>query len=162
MFSSGLMTEGELTSINILEQWFEVTDTLIFFESCLFVRDDNNNNLLEKWSADRLMLIRSQRDKLAATRIIPLNTTEVTLEKRTYLPILIKSTCPKCGQPVEMNLSDNSSYLSYPTINKPFDLKFYHQCLASQSTEWSYRVILRVSLLPVLQRDAESMEEYDR
>ena len=46
------------------------------------------------------------------------------LDKRPYLPgIVIKSKCPKCGEPYEKDMSDD--YLSYPRVGTPYELNAY-------------------------------------
>ena len=44
------------------------------------------------------------------------STDSVRLDKRTHLPFKFSRTCPKCGNLIEIDLSDGSSYLSYPTL----------------------------------------------
>lgn len=64
--------------------------------------------------------------------------------KRLYLPILVRSQCPKCEGWVIRDLTDN--YLSYPPVGKPFDLGFYHDCPDGSAHEWSAYVVLKVTL----------------
>ena len=68
--------------------------------------------------------------------------------KRVHLPIVLTSTCPKCGGVVMENL-DSLYYLAYPKINQPFKHTFYHECEGSPEWydhEWQVDLILRVSL----------------
>lgn len=70
------------------------------------------------------------------------------LDKRTYLPgIVIKSKCPECGAPYEMDLSDR--YLSYPKVGKPYELTAY--CGEGECNyEWSLgSVVVGLTLTPV-------------
>ena len=62
--------------------------------------------------------------------------------KRFYMPgIVLKSKCPKCGASCEIDLSQE--YLSYPTVNKPFDHLIYcDEC----DHEWEERLILKIKL----------------
>lgn len=53
-------------------------------------------------------------------------TDSVQLDKRTYLPFKFSRTCPKCGGLIEIDLSDGSNYLSYPTL--PGKNKVYFYC----------------------------------
>lgn len=50
----------------------------------------------------------------------------VQLDKRTNLPFKFSRTCPKCGGFIEVDLSDGSSYLPYPTL--PGKNKVYFYC----------------------------------
>lgn len=62
--------------------------------------------------------------------------------KRFHLPgIKTKSTCEHCG--VESIKDMDVEYLSYPVINRPFDLGFY---CGYCDHEWAERVRLRISL----------------
>ncbi len=61
------------------------------------------------------------------------------LDKRTYLPgIIIRSVCPKCGEPWERDLS-------YPEVGKPVDANgFCGKC----EHEWPVMVVLRLTVEP--------------
>ena len=85
---------------------------------------------------------------------------ECELDKRTHVPFMVSSECPKCGTRVEQDLSGRHHYLNYPTLSKPFRLNFYHECPEGTPfteaegyahAEWqSPPVVLRVTLDPVL------------
>lgn len=57
----------------------------------------------------------------------------VKLDKRTHLPFKFSKTCPKCGRLIEIDLSDGSNYLSYPTL--PGKNKVYFYCGADLGEE---------------------------
>jgi hypothetical protein len=66
----------------------------------------------------------------------------VKLDKRTYLPFVIKDTCPGCKADYEADLA-GSHYLSHPTANAEFDFTCYcHEC----SHEWTHKLYLQVRL----------------
>ncbi len=54
------------------------------------------------------------------------NASPVQLGKRTHLPFKFSRTCPKCGGPIEVDLSDGSNYLPFPTL--PGKNKVYLYC----------------------------------
>jgi hypothetical protein len=78
-------------------------------------------------------------------KIINLGTPFKIDVKRFYLPCEIEDACTACGQIVKL-ARDN--YLAYPVTDTPTELHFYHgDCPNNQAgTEWSRRVILKVSL----------------
>lgn len=76
--------------------------------------------------------------------IKPLDT-KVYLEKRTNLPLEVSSVCPLCLVTVKKDLSKDH-YLSYPAIDEPEDLYFYHDVCGQ---EWSHCVVLEVTLREV-------------
>lgn len=68
----------------------------------------------------------------------------VELDKRTYLPgVVIKSTCPNCGEPWEGDMGDH--YLSYPKVDEPAKV---YACCQKCEHEWSVMVIVRMTLEP--------------
>lgn len=71
---------------------------------------------------------------------------EIELDKRFYAPVRIKSECPKCGETVIKDLSDN--YLSYPTTNEPFAYHMdHHNEELEEDHEWKIGpVVLRIYL----------------
>lgn len=77
---------------------------------------------------------------------------QVGLDKRFYAPVRIRSKCPKCGEVVTDNLSEN--YLSYPVTNKPFVFSMYHYNeKLEEDHDWKVGpVVLRVYLEKVKER----------
>lgn len=61
--------------------------------------------------------------------------------KRFYTPFHVEDTCPECGH--NATWGPDQDYLSYPTVNAPFDLTMY--CTECDHN-WEHRVILRVTL----------------
>jgi hypothetical protein len=69
--------------------------------------------------------------------------------KRCYLPIVVTAKCPHCGLTVQKFLEGD--YVSYPKINKPFDLPMHHiiehdEGMRDEEHDWKVKVILRVML----------------
>ncbi len=67
--------------------------------------------------------------------------------KRCYLPFIVTAKCPKCGLLVQKHVDND--YLSYPVINKPFDMPMHHVIEHEDDDEehdWKVKVILRVML----------------
>ena len=63
------------------------------------------------------------------------------MDKRTYLPFIVKDACPKCGVKSEVDLSDE--YLSYPTLGEPTPV----YCVCEKcSHEWSVMVVVGYTL----------------
>lgn len=71
--------------------------------------------------------------------------------KRFHAPCVVTSACPMCGEAVVKDLY-GQEYLSYPSVNKPFTLWFYHEYQSADGQwdehEWSsdVQVVLRVTL----------------
>lgn len=64
-----------------------------------------------------------------------------TDEKRYYLPIVLTKECESCKKLLEVDLDSN--YLSYPIINKPYEIWFYcEDC----DTEYKDFITLRISI----------------
>lgn len=68
--------------------------------------------------------------------------------KRFTLPIIVRTRCPKCGEPIERDMSGTrspggSSYLSYPVYNQKGRLGFYCD---SCGLDWSVVCKLNASL----------------
>ena len=62
------------------------------------------------------------------------------------VPYTVTSNCPQCG--IEDTRDFSIDYLSYPTIDNPVKVYFYHDT-EDGDHEWQEFVILRVSLDPV-------------
>ena len=61
--------------------------------------------------------------------------------KRFYVPAIIKSNCPKCGEEIVNDY--NEQYLSYPTANKIMETHFYcDEC----DEEFYINTLLKVTL----------------
>lgn len=81
-------------------------------------------------------------------------TSSVELDKRTNLPFVLSCPCPKCGETIEQDLSDDR-YLSYPQVGavdaeanppeEPVDM-YCVECDESVS----FRVRIRVSMEVVI------------
>lgn len=65
----------------------------------------------------------------------------------------LTATCPKCEKRVSITLDRDPNYLSYPSINVPFEFTFYHEYEFtnpetgeedSESHEWSEMIQVRV------------------
>jgi hypothetical protein len=75
--------------------------------------------------------------------------------KRLRVPAIVRTRCPVCGRELEKDLRGDG-YLSYPTANRPFDVKLYCDGLdpfvpsdeskLHPNTEIPVRVVLRVYL----------------
>ena len=77
---------------------------------------------------------------------------QVGMGKRVYLPIVVESVCPVCGDVRRVDLRDQ--YLMYPCVNGEVEISFVcgddlcdgverHQ---HEGVEWSARYVLRVRL----------------
>lgn len=73
------------------------------------------------------------------------------MEKRTYLPFALTSTCPKCGRDGERDLTDQ--YLSYPVLGQPQRVTFRHDDAdddeANCANEWHGFVVIGFTLTEV-------------
>jgi hypothetical protein len=67
------------------------------------------------------------------TRVIKLDIDDGRFElaKRTYLPYMIKATCPTCGGVARVDLSDD--YLSYPEAGTPIQVSL--RCFDAEGEE---------------------------
>lgn len=72
--------------------------------------------------------------------------------KRLYLPFVVTSTCPECGEVVKHDLTSDR-YLSYPSVGAVTKIGFYHTNDDDDPTddeffehEWSVSVKLDVTL----------------
>ena len=66
---------------------------------------------------------------------------EIELNKRTYLPFILKINCKCCNKELKKNLTEY--YLSYPIINCSQDISFYcEDC----DTEYQEKIKLTVKL----------------
>jgi len=61
--------------------------------------------------------------------------------KRLYVPSVLRTTCPKCGDKKVVDFQ--SDYLSYPPANRPFD---HYLCCYECDEEWSVRLKLTMQL----------------
>ena len=60
------------------------------------------------------------------TEIVP-NDDKVELSKRFYIPFTVKTSCPKCKEKLEKDLTKD--YLSYPVLGELTPLHFFcHNC----------------------------------
>jgi hypothetical protein len=65
--------------------------------------------------------------------------------KRAYLPVVVTSECPECGELVEKDLSDD--YLSYPVANGKEELHFCHEIADGEDEhEWSETIVVRLTI----------------
>lgn len=88
----------------------------------------------------------NKKDPVASLHIENSRETEVQLDKRTPLPVTVASTCPGCGAICEIDYSDDGRYMAYPVTNRPLKVSFSHECNDTETTEWFYMAVLRVSL----------------
>lgn len=63
------------------------------------------------------------------------------LDKRTYLPFIVKDCCPNCGAEDQRDL--RSDYLSYPMLEIPAQV--YFECSECQR-EWRVLVVVGFTL----------------
>lgn len=61
-------------------------------------------------------------------------------QKRFYLPQQVFAICPKCGAEVERD-----GYLSYPKVNQPMRMTFWHH-VGTEEHEWDEQIVLRVTI----------------
>lgn len=69
--------------------------------------------------------------------------------KRLYLKgVVLYSTCPTCKQDIKQDLGKHP--LNNPPMNQHFKFTFYHgDCPGNEyGTEWSERIILKLSVEP--------------
>jgi hypothetical protein len=83
-------------------------------------------------------------EAVVTARIEALSEKDAINVQRFHMDVAVHDVCPSCGETVILDLADES-YLSYPTVNTPFDLGMY--CYHCQA-EWSIKVklILRLEL----------------
>jgi hypothetical protein len=84
------------------------------------------------------------------------------MEKRCYLPFVVKSNCPKCGTEATADLE--SSYLSYPIVGEPEAVCFScHKCeTPDEDEEWEELVVLDVTLAAAHQRSKRASKRFAR
>ena len=70
---------------------------------------------------------------MSKTQVIKLDIDDERFElaKRTYLPYMIKATCPTCGGVARVDLSDD--YLSYPEAGAPIQVSL--RCFDAEGEE---------------------------
>lgn len=57
--------------------------------------------------------------------------------KRFIVPNLsIKAKCPYCGEMVESNQTIWDGYFSYPEVNQPITLNFYHEYIGERDEDY--------------------------
>ncbi len=88
----------------------------------------------------------NKKDPTSPLTIVNSNEIMVELDKRTPLPVVVSSTCPGCGATCSRDYSGDDNYLSYPVTNRPLKVSFSHECNDTETTEWFYMAVLRVSL----------------
>ena len=80
---------------------------------------------------------------------IPGSLALATNVKRMHVPYTVTSTCPQCG--VEDTRDFSIDYLSYPVLDKPAKVYFYHDA-GDTDHNWEGFVILRLTLEVAEQR----------
>ena len=68
------------------------------------------------------------------------------LGKRVHVPVVAESTCPNCGNSVEINLSEGGRYLYYAVTNVVDELSFSHDCPDGTTVEWAHKIIVRLTI----------------
>jgi hypothetical protein len=66
---------------------------------------------------------------------------KVELGKRCYLPFLLETTCPTCGEAVSSNLTED--YLNYPTLNEFNKIPFYCE---KDDKSWEELIFIKIQL----------------
>ncbi len=69
----------------------------------------------------------------------------IELDKRTYLPFEVTSTCPQCGAEITKDMTRH--YLSYPATGKPEKMYFSHEAEGGEH-DWHEMVIVGFTLEP--------------
>ena len=73
--------------------------------------------------------------------------------------VRLTSYCPSCGAGVTKDMGNGrGDYLSFPAINEPIEVHFYHECPLEDGgwgdAEWDVQIVLRVSVEAVICKEA--------